>query len=126
MTDDARNPTARPLAPVIEQRRAPRLKTLLSGIIQFDDHKSTMDCTVRSLSAYGGRIVLSEAFRVPDQFNLVIPHHDQMHRAKVVWRRGDSAGLALSDVVEDEEPKARHMSPHLMRRQQEAGMAEAL
>ena len=124
MTDTAQHATARPAAPVIEQRRAPRLKTLLSGIIQFDDHKSTMDCTVRSLSAYGGRIVLSEAFRVPDAFNLVIPHHDQMHRAKVIWRRGDSAGLALSDIAEEEEPKARHMSPHLMRRQHE--MAEAL
>jgi hypothetical protein len=92
--------TDRPQAPVIEQRRVPRLKTLLGGIIQFDDHTSSMDCTVRSLSAYGAKIVLSEAFRVPDAFNLSIPHHDQVHRAQVIWRSGDCAGLALSNVEE--------------------------
>ena len=119
MTDNARNPTP---APVIEQRRAPRLRTLLSAIIQCDDHKSTMDCTVRNLSAYGGRIVLSEAFRVPDAFNLLIPHHDQLHRARVVWRRGECAGLALSDVVE-EEPVRRNMTPRQLRREQESTAA---
>jgi hypothetical protein len=113
-------------APVIEQRRAPRLKTLLTGIIQFDDRKSTMDCTVRSLSAYGARIELSEAFRVPDAFDLVIPHHDQTHRAKVIWRRGDRAGLALSDVEERDEPPARHMTPRQMRMAHQKEMAAAL
>lgn len=114
-------------APVIEQRRAPRLKTLLGGIIQFDDHKSTMDCTVRSLSAYGAKIVLSEAFRIPDAFDLSIPHHDQVHRAQVIWRRGDSAGLALSDMEEREEPAPRrHMTPRQLRRAHQKEMDAAL
>jgi hypothetical protein len=110
-----------------ERRSVPRLKTLLGGIVQFDDRKSTMDCTVRSLSAYGARIVLSEAFRVPDAFDLAIPHHDQTHRAKVVWRRGDCAGLVLSDVEEHEEPAARRrMTPRQMRRAHRKEMAAAL
>jgi hypothetical protein len=77
---------------------------------------------VRNLSAYGGRIVLSEAFRVPDAFNLVIPHHHQVHRSEVIWRRGECAGLALSDVVE-EEPAPRNMTPRQMRREQEQAEA---
>jgi hypothetical protein len=126
MTESATATAAAPSAPVVEQRRVPRLKTLLGGIIEFDDRKSTMDCTVRSLSAYGARIVLSEAFRVPDAFDLSIPHHDQVHRAKVIWRKGDCAGLALSDLAEHEEPPARHMTPRQMRRAHEKEMADAL
>lgn len=114
-------------APVLEQRRVPRLKTLLTGIVQFDDHKSTMDCVVRSLSAYGARVVLSEAFRLPDTFNLSIPHHDQVHRAEIIWRRGECAGLALSDVEEKKAaPEHRHMTPRQMRRAHEKEMVGAL
>ena len=114
-------------APVVEQRLVPRLKTLLGGIVQFDDLKSTMDCTVRSLSAYGARIEAAEAYRVPDTFNLAIPHHDQVHRAKVIWRRNDCAGLALSDVPEeDEQPVKRRLTPRQMRRAREKEMAAAL
>jgi PilZ domain len=92
-----------PMAPIADRRKAPRLRSLLSGTIVFDDHNSTMDCTVRNVSAWGAKIMLPDAFRVPDEFNLVIPHHDQTHRAKVIWRKGESAGLALSDVEEHEE-----------------------
>jgi len=89
-----------PMAPIADRRRAPRLKSLLSGTIVFDDHNSTLDCTVRNISAWGAKVVLPEAFRIPDDFNLVVPHHIQTHRARVIWRRGESAGLALSDVEE--------------------------
>ncbi len=92
--------TRHPMAPIADRRRAPRLKSLLTGTIVFDDHNSTMDCTVRNISAWGAKVTLPDAFRVPDDFNLVVPHHDQTHRAKVIWRKGDSAGLALSDVEE--------------------------
>jgi hypothetical protein len=89
-------------APIADRRRAPRLRSLLSGTLAFDDHNSTMDCTVRNISAWGARVVLADAFRIPDEFNLVVPHHNQTHRATVVWRKGDSAGLALRDVEEYE------------------------
>ena len=91
------------MAPIADRRRAPRLRSLLTGTIAFDDNNSTMDCTVRNISAWGAKIVLPDAFRVPDDFNLVVPHHDQTHRAKVIWRKGESAGLALSDLEEHED-----------------------
>lgn len=90
-----------------ERRVAPRLKTLLTGILIFDDTGATMDCVVRNISAYGARIVLADAFRLSDEFNLRVPHHDQTHRARIVWRRGDVAGLALSDV-EQQAHRGRH------------------
>lgn len=100
----AQRPAERhPMAPIADRRRAPRLRSLLTGTIAFDDNNSTMDCTVRNISAWGAKIVLPDAFRAPDEFNLVVPHHDQTHRARVIWRKGESAGLALSDVEEHEE-----------------------
>jgi hypothetical protein len=83
--------------PAPDRRREPRLRSLLSGTIVFDN-KATMDCTVRNISAYGAKAVIADAFRLPDAFSLRIPHHAQTHRARVVWRKGDAAGLALSDV----------------------------
>jgi PilZ domain len=97
---DAAENARHPMAPVADRRRAPRLKSLLTGTIICDDLTSTLDCTVRNISAWGAKVTLPDAFRVPDDFNLVVPHHDQTHRAKVIWRKGDSAGLALSDVEE--------------------------
>jgi len=96
-----------PEGPIPERRRVPRLKCLLTGILAFDDRTSTMDCTVRNISAWGARVVLPDAFRLPEAFNLVVPHHSQTHRAEVIWRKGDNAGLALSDA---EEHEARHKS----------------
>jgi hypothetical protein len=97
-------------APVVERRRVPRLRSLLTGTILFDD-KTTMDCQVRNISAYGAKVVLADAFRLPDEFELRIPHHDQTHHANIIWRRGDAAGLELSDVHENAHRKAPRMTP---------------
>jgi hypothetical protein len=102
MTENVSGETLHPNAPIADRRRAPRLKSLLTGTIVYDDRNSTMDCTVRNISAWGARVTLPDAFRIPEEFNLVVPHHDQTHRAKVIWRKGEAAGLALSDVEEYE------------------------
>ena len=91
---------------VPDRRREPRLRSLLTGTIVFDN-KCTMDCTVRNISAYGAKVLIADAYRLPENFNLRIPHHDQTHRATVVWRKGDAAGFALSDVEEIEHPQRR-------------------
>ena len=97
-------------APAPDRRLAPRLRSLLSGTIVFDD-KATMDCTVRNISAYGAKAVIADAFRLPDEFNLRIPHHAKTHRAKVIWRKGDAAGFALSDAEETENPQRHRLTP---------------
>jgi PilZ domain len=113
-----------PMAPIADRRRAPRLKSLLTGTIVFDDRNSTMDCTVRNISAWGAKVALPDAFRVPEEFNLVIPHHDQTHRAKVIWRKGESAGLALSDVEEHE--SQRRLTPREAALERRKSMLAAL
>jgi hypothetical protein len=98
MTSIDPNTTEAPQTDFVERRRVPRLRSLLTGTLIFDDNSSTMDCTVRNISAYGAKMVITDAFRLPEAFNLRIPHHDQTHRARIAWRKGDEAGLTLSDV----------------------------
>ena len=100
---------ANSLANVPDRRRAPRLRCLLSGTIVFDN-LCTMDCTVRNISAWGAKVVIADAFRLPEEFNLRIPHHDQTHRARVIWRKGDAAGFALSDVEDIAHPPRHRLT----------------
>jgi hypothetical protein len=125
MTELLSEAAANPGAVIAERRLAPRLKTLLTGILVFDDTGTTMDCLVRNISAYGARVMLADAFRLPDSFNLRVPHHDQVHRATVVWRKGDAAGLALADVEEIQHRDHRRMTPREMKRAHQKEMDAA-
>jgi hypothetical protein len=60
--------------------------------------------------------MLADAFRLPDSFNLRVPHHDQTHRAKVVWRKGDAAGLALTDVEETQHREHKRLTARAAKR----------
>jgi hypothetical protein len=111
--------------PLPERREEPRLRCLLTGRIVLEAHQSTMDCTVRSMSAHGARIVASDPFRVPDEFDLAVPHHDEMHHAQVVWRKGENLGLALSDVAEHVAASRHHMTPRQKQRARLKAMADA-
>jgi hypothetical protein len=100
------------------------LRSLLTGKIVFDD-KTTMDCTVRNISAYGAKVVFGDAFRGPSAFNLKIPHHDQVHRARVIWRDRDAIGLVLSDVEAIEHREHRRTTPDEVRRAHQKEMDAA-
>lgn len=125
MTGQPSEAAARSNAPIADRRLAPRLKTLLTGILVFDENNTTMDCLVRNLSAYGAKIVLADAFRLPDEFKLKVPHHDQTHRAKVIWRRGDDAGLALSDAEETARHEHHRMTAREIKRAHQREMDAA-
>lgn len=98
-------------ATTAERRRVPRLRSLLSGTIVFDENGSTMDCTVRNISAYGAKVVLADTFRLPESFSLRVPHHDETHRARIIWRKVDSAGLELSDAHPTQHRENARLTP---------------
>ncbi|MBA3516876.1 MAG: sensor domain-containing diguanylate cyclase [Rhizobiales bacterium] len=54
------------------ETKSPRRRVLKGGQILFNDHKSIIDCTVRSLSEDGAGIDVFDAFRVPKMFDLLI------------------------------------------------------
>jgi hypothetical protein len=86
-----------------DHRHEPRLRSLLPGKIVLDD-KCMMDCMVRNISAGGAKVEVVDAYRLPEQVSLHIPHHKKMHRAALVWRNANSAGFALSDTGEIKRP----------------------
>ena len=50
----------------------PRRRVLKAGQIVFNDHMSTIDCTVRSLGEDGATIDVSNIAGIPDRFMLAI------------------------------------------------------
>jgi hypothetical protein len=91
-----------------ERRREPRVRSLLNGRLTFNDRQCAMTCTVRNVSENGALIKYSEMFRMPEEFELNIPRHEETRRARVVWRKHDGAGLMLSPA---EERPARQAEP---------------
>jgi hypothetical protein len=83
-----------------ERRKEPRSRSLLSGVISFNEGRSSTGCAVRNLSEHGAMVVHSELFRMPGEFALAIPHRDEKHHARMIWRKGETAGLALSPCAE--------------------------
>jgi hypothetical protein len=105
-----------------ERRREARQRSLLGGRIVFDDRRCTLDCTVRNVSPHGAMVVASESFRIPETFDFVIPHRDTAHQARVIWRRGESAGLALSPLDGPSQQKLR-VRPQGGRRQERRALS---
>ena len=89
-----------------ERRREPRIRSLLGGRMTFNDSQCAVSCTVRNVSETGAMVKLTEMFRMPDEFDLNIPHHDETLRAKIIWRKSDAAGLALSPIVKEKPENA--------------------
>jgi len=125
MIESMNDPTTA-VATFSERRREPRLRSLLTGTVVFNAHKATLDCTVRSISAHGAKVVLAEAFRMPDEFELSIPHHDQVHRATVIWRKGERAGLALTDVEKSVHSARPRLTPRQAERARMRELASAI
>lgn len=94
-----------------DRRREPRLRSLLGGRMNFNDRSSAMSCMVRNVSPGGALIVCSDMFRMPEEFDLNIPLHDETRHARIVWRRSDAAGVALLPLEEVASKKPK-MPPH--------------
>jgi len=89
---------------MVERRREQRLKSLLGGRISFSRRQSTMDCIVRNVSSHGALVVFPHTSLTPGEFTLHLPSRGEAHSAKVMWRRHDRAGVALSNMEKMEVP----------------------
>jgi len=83
---------------MIERRSEPRLRSLLGGHISFNRSQCAMDCQVRNIAPHGALVVFPHSSLTPTEFELHIPHRGETRSAKVIWRKHDRAGVALSDV----------------------------
>ena len=74
-------------------RHAPRHRVLKTAKIYRMNGAHAVDCTVRDLSETGARVVCKDQLALPNELRFVMPNDGFMHIAKVVWRRGDLAGI---------------------------------
>ncbi|MCG7393105.1 PilZ domain-containing protein [Microvirga sp. ACRRW] len=85
----------------VEQRRAsPRTRTLLEGLIVYNNRLSRMECTVRDLSETGACLVFSQPVKVPREFELQIPKRKLTRRAQIMWYDGRHHGVMFLDADE--------------------------
>jgi len=98
-----------------ERRREARQKSLLGGKVIFANHNCSMDCTIRNFSRNGALIVSDECYRMPEKFDFAIPVRDEEFHAEIVWRKGASAGLALTDADVPFALAAHHVTPRAAR-----------
>jgi hypothetical protein len=78
-----------------EARRAPRERALLTARISYNNGALSTQCSVVQISASGAKINVAAGACLPDVFQFAIPQRSIDCRAKLVWRRGDLAGVAF-------------------------------
>ncbi len=77
----------------MNQRAAPRSRSLLKGRMIFPNKQSTMDCIVRDISDGGARLHLGHHDLVPDHFDLYVPLKEATFAVAVRWRSHDEVGV---------------------------------
>jgi hypothetical protein len=109
-----------------ERRSEPRTRSVLGGKIAINPNRA-MECMVKNVSPHGAYVVLPYAATMPDNFRFAIPHRDATFEARLVWRRGEGAGLAL--VPQSAEAAARrkvHLTPRMIDQARRKQLARSL
>jgi hypothetical protein len=101
------------LPPLAERRPIPRRRVLLGGVATYEEGAYTLKCQIRDLNEKGARIVVSSRQSLPDELYLVITRDHMVHKARLVWRKGDEAGLqfvASLDINSITDPALKYLT----------------
>lgn len=96
---------------MLERRKTTRTRSYLGGRMSFHHRSCRMDCLVRNVSEAGALLVFSETGTVPDRFEVTIARKQRTFPARMIWRRGDRAGVSFLP-----EPQANVVPLETMRR----------
>ncbi len=89
-----------------ERRASERHKTFIQSRIYFNHRQSSMDCIIRDLTEYGGRLEFPEPTALPDTFEVYIPSKDEHIQARAIWHNGNDIGVRwLLENSPDPAPK---------------------
>lgn len=95
-----------------ERRSVPRGRSYLGAKVVFNHRYCSMDCLIRDMSSHGAKLIFTNTVTVPDELDLEIRKTSETRRVKVVWRRGDEAGVQFLD----RQPKAELISFDMARK----------
>ena len=83
-----------------EKSRCPRVRRLRRARCVFNNGSSSLDVTLRNISATGANIVGDALICLPPTFEFQILHDFSGYsgrQARLVWSRGATAGIEFTD-----------------------------
>jgi hypothetical protein len=93
------------------QRTARRHRVLMGGLIVSPCGSDVLECTVLDSSEAGAKVrVLGERL-IPKEFRFVHLKYQNVHTARLIWRRGQLIGLSFSDSQALDEPLPLELTP---------------
>lgn len=72
---------------------AKRRRTLKAGVIAFNGHFMTYNCTVREISDTGARVRVDDVMGIPNHFDLIIELDAVEYACEAIWRRQGEIGV---------------------------------
>ena len=81
------------LPPLAERRPVPRKRVLLGGVAAYENGSYSLKCQIRDLNDKGARITVSSRQALPEELYLIIMRDHLVHKARLIWRKGEQAGL---------------------------------
>jgi hypothetical protein len=81
---------------MLERRQHRRGRVYYGGRLAFDQRGSTLDCIVRNFSDGGARVQMGHAVLLAGAVDLIIERKGMAYLSRMVWRRGNEAGLVFS------------------------------
>ena len=76
-----------------EKRRATRHRTLKTAHITYPDHRGSIDCTIRNLSAIGACLQVVSPIGIPDRFDLMVDSDHSIRPCRIIWRKQTQIGV---------------------------------
>jgi hypothetical protein len=80
---------------MLDRRRAPRLRSLKSGRIDFNPHWPPIDCVIRDVSDTGACIEMAGEFNTSLEFELTFLTARETRMCRQVWRRDNRLGVVF-------------------------------
>jgi hypothetical protein len=80
---------------VVNQRKAPRKRTLLGGKVVYGDGQHVLDCTIRDLSETGAKIAIAKGAVIPTRVFLIDRRAPIAYEATVSWIKAPDFGLTF-------------------------------
>jgi PilZ domain len=108
------------LPPRAERRPFVRKRVLLGGVAVYPLRRNGANCQVRDITETGARIKLPHAVNLPDQLHLIIVREQVAYEARVIWRKGEEAGLSFCKTVDlraSNDPSLAHLGRILTQQQ---------
>lgn len=79
-----------------ERRRLPRRRTRASAAVVFGDPVQTLPATIRDRTELGAKLLVEEADRAPDDFELIELKTGALLGVRVVWRAAPFIGVVFT------------------------------